>query len=218
MREAGREGTYEAIRVRAGEGAREIARLHALGYSGLNVTTPLKEEAFAAAARCDPSARAARAVNTILFSGPEVLGANTDGIGAREAIDALAGNARRILLLGASATARAAAVALGGGGRELFVWNRTAERAAQFARALGVREWRSGEAAVDVVLSTLLPEATLDEDVTRAIRSTRVVIDANYGERATLGQRLGRFDVHDGSAMLQASARASFRLFIGALL
>jgi shikimate 5-dehydrogenase len=44
-----------------------------------------------------------------------------------------------------------------------------------------------------------------------------LVIDANYGERATLAARLERDDVHDGRAMLRASARASFEIFMSAL-
>ena len=51
--EAGMLGTYQAIRVPRGECAAAIERLRDEGYRGLNVTTPLKEEAFAA---CEPAA------------------------------------------------------------------------------------------------------------------------------------------------------------------
>jgi len=99
---AGIAGTYEAIRVPLGDGARAIEELRAAGYTGLNVTTPLKEEAFARADVRDPIARVTGAVNTLLL-GPTIRGYNTDGIGTLGAL-ASAGlvhmPGRRVLVLG----------------------------------------------------------------------------------------------------------------------
>ncbi|MGH7728126.1 MAG: shikimate dehydrogenase, partial [Vulcanimicrobiaceae bacterium] len=81
------EGSYAALRVPAGEGAAAIARLRAEGYDGLNVTTPLKEEAFASAALRDSSALAARAAN-VLVLGEQIAAHNSDGIGALGALAA----------------------------------------------------------------------------------------------------------------------------------
>ena len=46
LEEAGMDGEYVAIRVARGDGARAIRRLRADGFTGCNVTYPLKEEAF----------------------------------------------------------------------------------------------------------------------------------------------------------------------------
>ena len=87
LEEAGMDGEYVAIRVASGDGARVIRRLRADGFTGCNVTYPLKEEAYEACdARTDESQRI-EAVNTILF-GRETLGTTTDGAGARSAIEA----------------------------------------------------------------------------------------------------------------------------------
>jgi shikimate dehydrogenase len=208
-------GTYEAIRVAAGAGAHAIAELRAAGYTGLNVTTPLKEEAFAASQERDAAAVAAGSVNTLVF-GDRISGYNTDGVGAVGALAArglvdLAG--RRILVLGAGPTARSCVVSFVAHGAQTFVWNRTASKAAGIAEALGAQVWPADGAPPDAVLAALPPNALPDDPaLVRTLLATPIVIDANYGERATLGLALGR-DVTDGSEMLRASARASFDRF-----
>ena len=219
LAEAGLKGTYEAIRVEAGAGAARINALRAAGYLGLNVTTPLKDEAFARADVLDAAAAASGAVNTLVL-GARIAGYNTDGAGALAALSEAglrepAG--KRVLLLGAGSTARAVAFALAQAHAEVYLWNRTAARAVALAQASGARLWPS-TGGVDAVYSTLPPEAAIDDArVRRALADAALVIDANYGERATLGAHVGRSDVHDGGAMLRASARASFAIFLGAL-
>ena len=216
LRAAGLEGTYETIRVAAGEGARALDDLRAQGYTGISVTTPLKEEAFAHCVAHDDVALASGSVNVVLFAADGASGYNTDGAGALGALRAalatenLAGTS--ILILGAGATARSAAQALRDAGARVSLWNRTHARAVAAAERAGVALWRRGD-TFDAVLSALAPHATIaDDDVRDAILAAPVVVDANYGPRATLGATLGR-PVADGSAMLEASARATFALF-----
>ena len=220
MTEHAVEGTYEAIQVRAGECLRAVERLRAEGYRGLNVTTPLKEEAFAACEHRDEVARRAGSVNTILFepNGP-TLGCNTDGLGALQALtEALGENelphGTRILLLGAGPTARACAYVFSRiGWARVFLWNRTPERARVLAERYVLNVW-DGE-PVEAALSALPPNAALDQGVRAALVAAPVIMDANYGPRASLAADLGR-DVIDGLPMLRASARASFELFVDA--
>ncbi len=223
LEEAGVAGSYEAIRVAAGDGARAIADLRAAGYRGLNVTTPLKEEALVACERIvDPLAILADSVNVILFQNDATYGFNTDGFGAFHSIcDALGIEVEvlessevlegvRIAVLGVGPTARAALGFLALHGAKLTIWNRTRERAEAAAERFGVSLWDGSE--IDVILSTLPPDAQLDEQILTALRTTPTVIDANYGPRATLANLLAR-EVIDGISMLRHSARASFRLF-----
>jgi shikimate dehydrogenase len=219
LAEAGLSGTYEAIRVAAGTGAERIDALRAAGFLGLNVTTPLKEEAFARADFRDPIATASGAVNTLVL-GRRIEGYNTDGAGALGALADVGLRApagRRVLVLGAGATARAVVFALVSAKVDVLLWNRTAAAAERLARDAGAKLW-SMIARVDAVYSTLPPDADIRAaDLIAALTDAPLVIDANYGERATLGTRLGRTDVHDGRAMLRASARASFEIFTAAL-
>jgi shikimate dehydrogenase len=213
---AGLTGTYEAIRIPKGSGATEFARLRAAGYIGLNVTTPLKEEAFAYADRCDNAALAAGSVNTLVFV-DLVLGYNTDGAGAIGAF-AAAGlgelDGSRILVLGAGPTARSCVVSLVAAGAHVYVWNRTPATAHSLASSLGAHLWTADFTGIAAVLSALPPNATLADPALRAaLLAAPIVVDANYGDRATLAQDLGR-PVIDGIEMLRASARISFDLFV----
>jgi len=217
MEAAALAGTYDAIAVSAGQGSRAIAELRGLGYRGLNVTTPLKEEAFRACDRRDELALASGSVNTLVFDAGGIAGYNTDGIGA---LAAVAGALERpdvagvrILVLGAGPTARASVAALIEGGASVRVWNRNETRAQLIVATSDARLWRPGE-ALDVVFSMLAPLAELPDHVQSACRDVGMLIDANYGPRATLGAALGREAV-DGFSMLRASARASFERFIG---
>ena len=67
MREAGIDGSYVAIRVSIEGCARTIARLRADGFTGCNVTYPLKEEAARSCGRLTQEAELAGCVNTMLF-------------------------------------------------------------------------------------------------------------------------------------------------------
>lgn len=88
--------------------------------AGANVTAPLKGEALAAVDALTPAARAAGAVNTVLYRDGALVGDNTDGEGflrgLREAFGPLA--PRSVAVLGAGGAARAVAAALAGAGAE----------------------------------------------------------------------------------------------------
>jgi len=224
FREAGVAGSYEALRVAAGDGARAIADLRERGYRGLNVTTPLKEEALAACDRVvDPEAVEVDSANVLLFQDDGVHGFNTDTTGALYAVSELIGRddlrdgdetraltGTHVLVLGAGPTARAVIWKLRQHGASATIWNRTGERAGETARRYGIDIWDGRP--VDITFSTLPPDAELDAQILAASQAARHVVDANYGSRATLASRLGR-EVVDGLAMLRHSARESFRLF-----
>jgi len=215
LAEAGIEGTYEAIRVLAGDGARAIDDLRSRGYAGLNVTTPLKEEAYARADERDAAAIAAGSANTLVF-GPRIVAYNTDGIGAIGALraaglDDVAG--RMILVLGAGPTARSCIVALEAAGAATYLWNRTRATAERLAASLGTRVWQPSSPPPAAPLSALPPHATFaDAELRRTLTHCSTIVDANYGDRSTLGEILDR-PVHDGTDMLKASAAASFARF-----
>lgn len=215
--EADIDGSYVAIRVPPGEGLAAIRQLNADGFVGCNVTYPLKEEAFLACQTLTEEARRAKAVNTIFF-GRNVVGTNTDGIGARTAIETLLDEPvalKRIGVLGYGATARAILAELQENDAYLFLWGRNAERVRETCREFEARHWPR-ENPPEIVISTLPPGAELSDAVLAALKMTDLVMDANYGPRATLAKRLGR-EVVLGDAMLQAQARASFDFWLAHL-
>lgn len=214
LREAAIDGTYAAIRVRRGEAAVAIRRMRSEGFTGCNVTSPLKEEVLACCDELLPEARRADAVNTMLF-GERIIGSNTDGIGAVTALRALVTTPLeecRVAVLGTGSTARAALAQLVVEGIRPRIWGRDPQKVADLHARYDAALWQGGDEA-DIVLSTLPPEAVLPPVVVERLQGVPVVMDANYAERSTLGALLGR-DVADGSAMLEAQARASFDLWL----
>jgi shikimate dehydrogenase len=215
---AGLAGAYDAIRVPCGDAARAIDDLRARGYHGLNVTTPLKEEAFAHAAWRDATALASRSANTLVLT-ETIEGHNTDGIGALGALSEagltdFAG--ARILVLGAGPTARAVIAALSAADAGVSIWNRTPEHAQSIADLLDAQVFAPSD-RYEAVFAALPPAVTLDDAaLIHAVRAAPILIDANYGDRATLAAELGR-PALDGTTMLEHSARASFALWRTAL-
>jgi shikimate dehydrogenase len=215
--EAEIDGSYVAIRVPRGEGAAAIARLRAEGYTGCNVTYPLKEEVLAACDVLAGEARRTEAVNTIFF-GSRTVGANTDGIGARTAVETLLDEPvalKRVGVLGYGATARAILADLHDNDAYTFLWGRDPERANDACRRFEASLWLN-ENPPEIVISTLPPEARLPDELAAALRIPDLVMDANYGPRAMLGRHLGR-EVVAGDAMLEAQARASFDFWLAHL-
>jgi shikimate dehydrogenase len=211
------DGSYIAIRVARGGGDVAIGRLRSDGFIGCNVTYPLKEEALRACAVLTDEAQRAEAVNTIFF-GREALGTNTDGIGARTAIEGLLDEPvalKRIGILGYGATARAILAELQDNDAYTFVWGRDARRRDAACRRFEAKPWPSANPP-EIVLSTLPPGAALPDELIADLRAADLVIDANYGPRAKLAERLRR-DVVPGDAMLEAQARASFDFWLAHL-
>ena len=217
LEEAEIDGSYVAIRVPSGGGAVAIRRLQTEEYTGCNVTYPLKEEVVSACDTLTDEASAAQAVNTIFF-GSRVIGTNTDGIGARSAIEGLLDEPvalKRIGVLGYGATARAILAELHDCDAYTFVWGRNAERVGETCRRYEAQTWPKRNPP-EIVLSTLPPEAVLPDDLVAALQLPDLVIDANYGTRSVLARSLHR-DVVPGDAMLESQARASFDFWLAHL-
>ena len=106
---------YEAILAPLDGFVATVEAFRAAGGRGMNVTIPFKLEAFALADRHTPRARAAGAVNTLLFDREGTLGDNTDGAGLVRDLTLNLGftlRGRRVLLLGAGGAARGALLPL----------------------------------------------------------------------------------------------------------
>jgi shikimate dehydrogenase len=208
------DGSYVAIRVPARNAVAVIRRMHLDGYTGCNVTYPLKEEALGACEALTEEAERAQAVNTIYF-GREILGHNTDGIGARTALEALLDEPialKRIGVLGYGATARAILAHFQENDAYLFVWGRDAKRVRDVCERYDAKPWPS-ENAPEIVVSTLPPNVRLEPPMLGALTRADLVMDANYGERSTLHRQIER-EIVTGDAMLEAQAKASFDFWL----
>lgn len=117
-----------------------VRALGAAGFAGANVTIPHKHAALALADRASERAAAIGAANTLTFTPDGLIEAeNTDAPGLLCALGH-SPKGMTALVLGAGGSARAAVWALlDAGAAEVFVCNRTPERAASLAAELGAR-------------------------------------------------------------------------------
>jgi shikimate dehydrogenase len=213
LEEAGIDGSYVAIRVPKGNAIDVIRRMRMDGYTGVNVTTPLKEEVLPACDTLDEEAQLAGAVNTIFF-GRGVLATNTDGMGAVTALEAILGQPvalERIGVLGTGATARAILTHLRVTDAYTYIWGRDDEKVQAICERYEAEPWPSDPP--EIVISTLPSGVKLPEELAYDLLSVDVVMDTNYGERSTLGQQIYR-EIIKGDQMLEAQARASFDFWL----
>ncbi len=117
-----------------------LARLAAIGFDGINVTHPFKQDVLAFVDELSPAARRLGAVNTILFRNGRRIADNTDWSGYRaHFLDGLGTKKRsRIAMIGAGGAAAAVGYAhLDLGATRLALYDTDAERAQSLARRLG---------------------------------------------------------------------------------
>lgn len=140
-RQTGEEISYGKERVKEADFAAFVDKFFRDGGAGLNVTVPFKQHAHALCEKLSGNAARSGAVNTLYPIDGSLAGANTDGIGlVRDIRDNLAYaiRGRRILLLGAGGAVRGVLPALEEESPAgMTVWNRTAERAGELAKAFG---------------------------------------------------------------------------------
>lgn len=210
-----------------------VADFHAAGGRGANVTLPFKEEAFALADVVSPRARAAGAVNTLVFAGDQVRGDNTDGCGlTRDLVInqgfAIAG--KRVLLLGAGGAARGVLLPLlEEHPAKLIIANRTVAKAQTLVSGLPVA-WRGkadacgyaelGGQSFDLVVNATsagLSDAPLPLPANLYAPGS-LAYDMVYGRRTAFMQAAlsdGASRSTDGVGMLVEQAAEAFFLWRG---
>ena len=227
------DGAYLPLAVAPEKLESAVLGLRDAGFRGLNVTIPHKEAVMALCDRLDTAAQRIGAVNTLVFEGETILGSNSDAFGFIENLKAGAAGhdltAAPGLLLGAGGAARAVAVALLDAGLpELFICNRSPDRAEALAAALDTRAkalpWAArAEALSDLGLlvnSTSLgmtghPPLDLSLDL---LPAGALVTDLVYSPLETpllAAARTHGCSVVDGLGMLLHQARPGFRAWFG---
>jgi shikimate dehydrogenase len=228
------DGAYLPFAVRPENLAAALKALPVLGLRGVNLTVPHKEAALGLVDRASEEARRIGAVNTIVVDGDGRLeGRNTDGYGFLAHLKASAPGwqpeSGPAVLLGAGGAARAIAVALiEAGVPEVRLVNRTAERAAGLAKALGGNivpvPWQDRNLALAgaalLVNSTTLGmvgQPPLDIELSRLPRQAPVY-DIVYAPLETPLLAAARARGHaciDGIGMLLHQARPGFAAWFG---
>ncbi len=163
------EGRHHGLRIHyqlidlevAGVGAEALPGLlraaRIMGFAGLNITHPCKQEVVPLLDALSDEAAAIGAVNTVVRERDRFVGHNTDGAGWKWGFRrALPGaDLSRVLLLGAGGAGGACADAvLRLGAKELVVFDRDASRATRLAERLNARfPGRPAKAGTDLPAS-----------------------------------------------------------------
>ena len=218
---------YTAFEVAPGHAGAALDAMRVLGFGGLSVTMPHKEDVAVLVDELDPAARALRSVNTVVpQSDGRLKGYSTDGAGliASLAAQGVEIVGRRVCVLGGGGAARAIIDALArSGAAAVIVVNRSAARAlaaAQLAGAIGTVGVEGDVGDCDIVInatavgmgSTGLPcDAGL-------LHSGQVVADIVYHPRRTAllvaAERVGARTV-EGLGMLVHQAVLQQQLWTG---
>ena len=186
--------------------------------SGVNVTAPFKEQAFALADSASGTARESGSANILVFRDGGVFADSADGLGLLRALQQQAPNlslaGSPVVILGAGGAARAAAATLAGAGAQVRIVNRTRDRAEALAADLGgsvsVAEGPAAfqDAALIVNALSVRPEIDLS-----ALDPATTVMDMTYKPVITpflqAARNVGLVTV-DGLAMLIGQAGPSF--------
>lgn len=139
--QTGQDISYEAILAPLDGFYAKIDELRKAGYKGCNVTVPFKFEAFKLSSVLSERAEIAKAVNTLKFHGSVVEGDNTDGAGLVRDIQQnnkfmLQGG--DVLLLGAGGAAWGVSLPLLESGANIFIFNRTLDKAQELSGGLQI--------------------------------------------------------------------------------
>ncbi len=129
---------YLAFDVTTADLERAILGYKKSNIKGINVTIPHKEEIIQYLDELDPLSKQIGAVNTVKNEGGVLLGRNTDALGAKKALvdSGFKIEGKKALILGAGGAARAISFALSEKIEEIFICNRTEERAVKLAKEL----------------------------------------------------------------------------------
>jgi shikimate dehydrogenase len=224
---------YRAVRVEEGGFAGAASRFFAGGGSGLNVTLPFKQDAYAFADNLSERARRAGAVNTLKREDSgSILGDNTDGIGLVRDMVANLGwvvQGLRVLIIGAGGAVRGVLEPLmRERPKELLIVNRTAAKAEQLAAEfndLGAIDGGGydliGERQFDLIINA--SSAGLSDEMpdlpSTLLTERSCCYDMVYGAEPTAFMRWAAHNaawaVADGLGMLVEQAAQSFYIWRG---
>lgn len=217
--------TYERLLAPLDGFFETVQTFIANGGKGLNVTVPFKLEAHALATSLTERAKAAGAVNTLMFRGEQIIGDNTDGVGLVQDIVKNAHvpvTGKSVLLLGAGGAARGVILPLlEQRPASLVLANRTVSKAEELAAQFGtgkdieVSSFEALHTPFDIVINATAASLTADvPPIAPAVFAPHTLAyDMMYGAAPTSFMQFAAqqgAQTRDGLGMLVEQAAESF--------
>ncbi len=225
---------YEKIRVAKGLFVAFVEDFFSNRGAGLNITLPLKAEAFEIADTLDEASKSCQAVNTLKPVNGKLSGFNTDGVGFLTDLEAWHGIAvkdKRILLLGSGGAAKGIVrPLLSRGPKTLVIANRTHASARALAdqlnsenfigiEGLGLDGTQLMKKRFDIIINATSAghknsEMLIDED----FLEDAICYDLSYGPAASFfrwAESSGAKRSIDGLGMLIEQAAKSYEIWTG---
>jgi shikimate dehydrogenase len=235
LRENDVDGSFERLPIKPEEfSAKKLNALAEDGFTGVNVTVPHKELAYAIANERDAAADLAGAANLLVFGRDNHISArNTDIFGLEESLKYVPLKNKRVAVLGSGGGARAAIIALNNAGaKKICILGRDLLRVEALARSLQqktksdlmpalLKDWARVAGDVELLLNATsggmkgagplcisldgLPKTALVYDIVYNPLETELLKDAKARGYKTM----------DGLGMLMHQAVPSFEAFFG---
>ncbi len=185
-------------------------------FTGLNVTTPYKEQILQFVDNLDPITEIVRASNLIIRSEHGLTAHNTDYYGVQQSINEYIQNGTRVVVLGSGGAGRAAALAAKDAGCYVVLLNRSEERSLSFSDKSGIKTGNLEDLAQEIdgckIFINTIPTKL---DILDKIDFTqKVVLEANYRDpQLSLIEKKYNTKYISGKLWLLHQAVQSFQLF-----
>jgi len=231
MQRQGIRGMYVPFKVQPEEVGKALESLKTLGIAGANVTIPYKQAVIPYLDILSEGANVIGAINTIVITGEELKGYNTNAIGFMDALDSVDFNpeGKSALIFGTGGAARAVAFILNWLRTDtIVVAGRSDEKVQQLVKRFG-GEGATLESLGKDINADILVNATSvsspDESPEMAalvadlnIKGCELMVDLNYNRPQNFWQDMARDkDIRymDGLVPLAYQARRTFALWTG---
>ena len=163
-----------------------FSQIRKLSFKGLSVTMPLKEQLSRFLTSVEPAASLIGSINTISFREEHWVGANTDGIGALNALEKKQKvQGRHLVILGAGGSSRAVAHESLKRGAHVTIVNRPREKAAALAEEFHCQSALFedlGSIHCDVLINTIPVDLLFDPNL---FHPSMTVMDIVYWQEET---------------------------------
>jgi len=158
FRELKLDGVYVPLKIE-GDPVAIVKTFGQIGLRGVSITIPHKEANWAEIAEVDEFAKSIGAINTLSYRDEKWFATNTDAVAAADSLEDVAGSlkGKRVAILGAGGAAKAVAYGIKERGGEIFIANRTRERAVSLAAAVGatvITLDELGSKGVEIIVNT----------------------------------------------------------------